>query len=122
MRISDWSSDVCSADLARGEHSGHRDRIERWRAGPLDGADERVDHLVGEHALPAGDAVDRLEHLVALGQATEDAHGADAEEAVDAGPVEAAGQGEHPHARPCGPDLDGEVADVAVDGGAKEPQ
>src|SRR3546814_13043273 len=83
MRISDWSSDVCSADLARGEHSGHRDRIERWRAGPLDGADERVDHLVGEHALPAGDAVDRLEHPVALGQATEDAHRADTAVAGD---------------------------------------
>src|SRR3546814_189872 len=86
MRISDWSSDVCSSDLS----------------------------------LAPSDAVDRLEHLVPLGQPTEDAHGAHSEEAVDPGPVETVSEDEHPCSRSRSHDLHGEVDHVAVVGGAQD--
>src|SRR3546814_12581556 len=42
MRISDWSSDVCSSDLARARSAGHRgllqlDRLQRCDPGPRGG-------------------------------------------------------------------------------------
>src|SRR3546814_3321748 len=65
MRISDWSSDVCSSDLgerqvAGGDALGQRHQVrldgEAVAAEPLAGAPEAADHLVGDQqdvVLPA---------------------------------------------------------------------
>src|SRR3546814_5581376 len=44
MRISDWSSDVCSSDLRPGEHQGSGLREELLVAGPHDYPQQRKYH------------------------------------------------------------------------------
>src|SRR3546814_19181006 len=67
MRISDWSSDVCSSDLESGESFGERrdqdqDRDRRAGAGlHLD----RVDRHREVDNQPGGDAARRTEHGLA---------------------------------------------------------
>src|SRR3546814_12622741 len=50
MRISDWSSDVCSSDLGEADAAGAVDA-----AGHV-GGDQRTQVLVGDHTLALGEA------------------------------------------------------------------
>src|SRR3546814_1457142 len=74
MRISDWSSDVCSSDLRVGEQVGARalaqqfDHFARCRRE----AAHRAAHRLAQRA---GDDVDAVEHALDLGRAA--AGGAD---------------------------------------------
>src|SRR3546814_6651448 len=61
MRISDWSSDVCSSDLLVGELVGEIGR---------DVGDQRR-HMVGDQANPALALAQRLGMAVALGDVSE---------------------------------------------------
>src|SRR3546814_4497168 len=65
MRISDWSSDVCSSDLHHEDEVGHRRRIDGTaRARPHDQADLRHhaarQHIALEHVGIAAKAGDTL--------------------------------------------------------------
>src|SRR3546814_14725868 len=55
MRISDWSSDVCSSDLTGGARQDHRHADRGFRSGGQPGAEDRC--FGGD-----GDAVDRCLH------------------------------------------------------------
>src|SRR3546814_12224041 len=60
MRISDWSSDVCSSDLFAGDHV-HADAAAGQAADLVDGGearfeDQRIEVAVGQHLIGADQA------------------------------------------------------------------
>src|SRR3546814_5287970 len=62
MRISDWSSDVCSSDLDR---LGHSEGDGRTGRRPEDGDADRLDldpELAAENIIVAGRAAERRQH------------------------------------------------------------
>src|SRR3546814_1632394 len=76
MRISDWSSDVCSSDLPRARHRAQR--IDRERAAPRPQLD--IGDLRAPRALPQIGEREReqfAEHLADLGRGDEIAARAD---------------------------------------------
>src|SRR3546814_19018822 len=77
MRISDWSSDVCSSDLVlhhphiRGEHAGVEFRLVVYAAATIDISGGKPPFHDGRHLFPArGIEIERLP----LGQSMQRAH------------------------------------------------
>src|SRR3546814_4539667 len=68
MRISDWSSDVCSSDLTRDSAAGSFPLLDAIMAAIVEG----LSATVGDHPCPAGDrarAADRARGFVLSGHA-----------------------------------------------------
>src|SRR3546814_1088826 len=68
MRISDWSSDVCSSDLGRQQHGEHgpaaprltTSRLTTWGIADADAAAVGAHHAVADREADAGALADRL--------------------------------------------------------------
>src|SRR3546814_4519766 len=76
MRISDWSSDVCSSDLAQGEADELVDLLEVWRRGHRAGEDQRERQL---RVLLAQQDAEQVEDLLGGADAAGKHHDAVAE-------------------------------------------
>src|SRR3546814_8649305 len=72
MRISDWSSDVCSSDLAGARRREHRRRLAHGQAAGCRPGGEATLEIVGAQALPAQRGGDTLAYLLAMGAVDDD--------------------------------------------------
>src|SRR3546814_16995046 len=88
MRISDWSSDVCSSDLerARTNHGATLIEFFTYRAAGHSTSDDPTKYRPADEAehWPLGDPIERLkQHLIRLREWDEDRHAALCEELTE---------------------------------------